>query len=125
MNLRGLGTHQGKVPPGFLLVGLNMDLNLNLFFVIASIVTYNALMTALEKGLQWERALDLFDEMKMKGLAVTVRIHSKLHGVSTLLAHETSLWGYSSHFRWSVMGQLSRLARKAFNIVSVSSILTK
>jgi pentatricopeptide repeat domain-containing protein 1 len=41
-----------------------------------SIVTYNATMTALEKGLQWERALDLFDEMKMKGLAVTVRINS-------------------------------------------------
>jgi pentatricopeptide repeat protein len=48
-------------------------------------------MTALEKGLQWERALDLFDEMKMKGLAVTVRIISMRHGVATLLAHETSL----------------------------------
>ena len=31
-------------------------------------------MTALEKGLQWERALDLFDEMKSKGLAVTVSL---------------------------------------------------
>jgi pentatricopeptide repeat protein len=28
--------------------------------------------TALEKGLQWERALDLFDEMKMKNMPVTV-----------------------------------------------------
>lgn len=27
---------------------------------------------ALEKGLQWERALDLFDEMKAKQLAITV-----------------------------------------------------
>eukprot|EP00585_Thalassiosira_rotula_P008545 CAMPEP_0196156618 /NCGR_PEP_ID=MMETSP0910-20130528/42581_1 /TAXON_ID=49265 /ORGANISM="Thalassiosira rotula, Strain GSO102" /LENGTH=251 /DNA_ID=CAMNT_0041421097 /DNA_START=22 /DNA_END=774 /DNA_ORIENTATION=- len=29
-------------------------------------------MTALEKGLQWERALDLFDEMKYKNMPVTV-----------------------------------------------------
>jgi pentatricopeptide repeat protein len=29
-------------------------------------------MSALEKGLQWERALDLFDEMKLKGLPITV-----------------------------------------------------
>jgi len=29
-------------------------------------------MTALEKGLQWERALDLFDEMKMRNLPITV-----------------------------------------------------
>lgn len=28
--------------------------------------------TALEKGLQWERALDLFDEMKSKNMPVTV-----------------------------------------------------
>ena len=28
--------------------------------------------TALEKGLQWERALDLFDEMKIKNMPVTV-----------------------------------------------------
>jgi pentatricopeptide repeat protein len=48
-------------------------------------------MTALEKGLQWERALDLFDEMKMKGLAVTVRINSMRHGATTLLPQEISL----------------------------------
>jgi pentatricopeptide repeat domain-containing protein 1 len=29
-------------------------------------------LTALEKGLQWERALDLFDEMKLKNMPVTV-----------------------------------------------------
>jgi len=40
-------------------------------------------MTALEKGLQWERALDLFDEMKLKRLAVTVRVFLCVH---TLLA---------------------------------------
>jgi hypothetical protein len=35
-------------------------------------VTYTATMTALEKGLQWERALDRFDEMKFKNMPVTV-----------------------------------------------------
>jgi len=29
-----------------------------------SVVTYNATITALEKGLQLKRALDLFDEMR-------------------------------------------------------------
>jgi pentatricopeptide repeat domain-containing protein 1 len=29
-------------------------------------------MTALERGLQWEKALDLFDEMKRNHLPVTV-----------------------------------------------------
>jgi pentatricopeptide repeat domain-containing protein 1 len=29
-------------------------------------------MTALEKGLQWERALELFDEMKRTNLPITV-----------------------------------------------------
>jgi pentatricopeptide repeat protein len=37
-----------------------------------SIVTYNATMTALEKSLQWERALDLFQEMKEKNMPITV-----------------------------------------------------
>jgi pentatricopeptide repeat protein len=45
-------------------------------------------MSALEKGLQWERALDLFDEMKMKGLAVTVCINSIRHGVTTIIIHK-------------------------------------
>ena len=51
------------------------DFNTNRTFCIfsLSIVSCNAkFRTALEKGLQWERALDLFDEMKSKNMPVTV-----------------------------------------------------
>lgn len=50
-------------------------------------------MTALEKGLQWERALDLFDEMKLKRLAVTVRVFLCVH---TLLVRLASM--LAAHF---------------------------
>jgi pentatricopeptide repeat protein len=63
-----------------------------LLLYIYSIVTYNATMSALEKGLQWERALDLFDEMKMKGLPVTVCINSIRRDVMTHFVHKASLF---------------------------------
>jgi len=45
---------------------------LTTFSVLAMLYQYNATITALEKGLQWERALDLFDEMKRRNLPITV-----------------------------------------------------
>ena len=77
-------------------------------------------MTALEKGLQWERALDLFDEMKSKKLPITVVSYGALCIPHAFSAHRAALTSLRQ-----TQDRLSQLARKVFSIDSAWNTSTR
>lgn len=74
------------------------------------------------KGLQWERALDLFDEMKMKRLPITVVSYGAFFVVA-VRAQEVPSFSPGLFHHCQVLQFL--LVRKACSIVNVLSTSMK
>jgi len=82
-------------------------------------------MTALEKGLQWERALELFDEMKRTNLPITVVSYGSALSACDKGRHDSTYCSTSCVCKLFFVHTDFRILLQGFSIASASSSWTK